>query len=184
MITSREIAKVWNMEHRAILRSINKIVIKNNRTTPLIGHGTYVDSSGRTLPLFVMEDKTQIFYVVGCLAKDTVERCGLWYSLLTQWDDTLSVENNWKSVTDKCQISNNKKTFVYILKSAAGLYKIGISEQPYKRCKTLQKTHGYALEVVNTKECANRKEALATEKYLHSLHAPYRVEGEWFSRLS
>lgn len=70
---------------------------------------------------------------------------------------------------------------VYIIYSTSGHYKIGISGQPRKRLKELQRTQGpykYSLEFYWV--CNSRDEASFIEKYLHRAFRKQRVNGEWF----
>ena len=58
-------------------------------------------------------------------------------------------------------------------------HKIGISNQPIYREKTLQ-SEKPTIEMVANKEFPNRKIAHSFEQALHSTYDEKRVRGEWF----
>jgi hypothetical protein len=71
----------------------------------------------------------------------------------------------------------NSKTYLYLMKHANGLTKIGISKRPKIREKTLQAEDPMLeLHYVTSSD-------RSTEKRLHDIFAEHRVRGEWF-RLS
>lgn len=85
-------------------------------------------------------------------------------------------------------IRNGKKTnekkldicFVYLMNDTSnGYYKIGISNKPKYREKTLQ-SEKPTIEMVISKKYPIRKIAESFEKSLHKAYANKRIRGEWF----
>jgi hypothetical protein len=70
----------------------------------------------------------------------------------------------------------NSQGIVYLLKSANGLYKIGITKNINQRLTTIRKSP-IKIELVHSIESGN---AADLEKDLHSRFADNRVIGEWF----
>lgn len=70
--------------------------------------------------------------------------------------------------------------FVYLMHDISnGYYKIGISNKPYYREKTLQ-SEKPTIELVVSKKFPVRKIAESIEKSLHSVFDDKRLRGEWF----
>ena len=74
---------------------------------------------------------------------------------------------------------NQNKQSVYIFKNElTGLVKVGVSDNPEKRMKTLSNQSGCPLQMVyNTPKCKN---AYDVERSVHSALKQYRKVGEWF----
>nr|WP_236027380.1 GIY-YIG nuclease family protein [Gelidibacter pelagius] len=62
---------------------------------------------------------------------------------------------------------------------ANGYYKIGISNNPTYREKTLQ-SEKPTIELIKSKLFSNRKVAVAFERSLHKTYENKRLRGEWF----
>lgn len=81
------------------------------------------------------------------------------------------------------EISADKKDdicFVYLMHDTSnGYYKIGISNKPYYREKTLQ-SEKPTIELIASKKFPVRKIAESIEKSLHSVYDDKRLRGEWF----
>jgi len=70
--------------------------------------------------------------------------------------------------------------FVYLMHDTAnGYYKIGISNKPYYRERTLQ-SEKPAIELIASKKFPVRKIAESFEKSLHNVYDDKRLRGEWF----
>ena len=67
---------------------------------------------------------------------------------------------------------------VYIFKNSVGLYKIGISVNPERRCKQMKLASGIDVEVVKVYEV--EKPAIQIESLLHKHFSKLRKHGEWF----
>lgn len=88
----------------------------------------------------------------------------------------LSTNNNGGSQTGQ---DHYEKTKLYLMKNVYGLYKIGISIDPYARCKVLSNSAGVPIFIrrvwevsgINPRRC---------EAYLHKKFKKHRVIGEWF----
>lgn len=76
--------------------------------------------------------------------------------------------------------SNQNKQHVYVIKNEnTGLVKVGISDNPEKRMRTLSNQSGCKLSLVyNSPKCAN---AFAIEQSIHKMYKDDREFGEWFS---
>lgn len=73
-----------------------------------------------------------------------------------------------------------KCDYVYIIKASNGYYKIGISRNPDKRFKELQRDAAtWAIELELVHIIATNK-AYILEQSLHKRFAEQRVRGEWF----
>lgn len=71
--------------------------------------------------------------------------------------------------------------YVYLMRDTRnGYHKIGISNKPDVREKTLQ-SEVPAIEMVCSKKYPSRKIAKAIESALHNTYAEQRVRGEWFN---
>jgi hypothetical protein len=72
-----------------------------------------------------------------------------------------------------------KKTFVYLIKlENSELYKIGYSNNPLQRLKSLQTANGERLELIKT---FKTNFGLKLEKALHLNFNKYKTLGEWFA---
>ena len=84
--------------------------------------------------------------------------------------------------TDQTIINNNQdQCFVYLmLDTVNGYYKIGISNKPDYRERTLQ-SEKPSIEMIASKRFPNRKIAMAIESALHTSYSQQRIRGEWFN---
>lgn len=77
-----------------------------------------------------------------------------------------------------------KSCFIYLMiDTTNNFYKIGISNNPVHREKTLQ-SEKPTIELLAFKEYPNRRIALTIEKSLHKLYKSKRIRGEWFELTS
>jgi uncharacterized membrane protein YhaH (DUF805 family) len=91
--------------------------------------------------------------------------------------DYQPIENRDVDVNTECK---NDLCFVYLMHDTAnGYYKIGISNKPYYREKTLQ-SEKPTIELITSKKYPIRKIAESIEKSLHSVYEDKRLRGEWF----
>lgn len=77
-------------------------------------------------------------------------------------------------------MGKNKKRYVYLIECLGDLekkYKIGISNNPFLRLKTLKTANPYQLNVLFTFE-TNFPNKLET--YLHNRYKNSYIDGEWF----
>lgn len=75
---------------------------------------------------------------------------------------------------------NEKKCHVYLMKDTTNMYyKIGISNKPKYREKTLQ-SEKPTIELMYYKQFPSRKIAESIEKALHNTFRSKRIRGEWF----
>ncbi len=82
--------------------------------------------------------------------------------------------------TIELQKSDGGRCFVYLMKDEAnGFYKIGISNDPRYRERTLQ-SEKPTIELLSKKEYPSRKIAESIEKALHNSFSEQRLRGEWF----
>jgi len=74
----------------------------------------------------------------------------------------------------------NEKCFVYLMYDTTNnFYKIGISNKPEYREKTLQ-SEKPSIELITSKKFPIRKIAESFEKALHETYSDKRIRGEWF----
>lgn len=82
------------------------------------------------------------------------------------------------------EVRQDDACYVYLMKDLAnGFYKIGISNNPEYRERTLQ-SEKPTIETVISKKFPVRKIAESFEKSLHAAYANKRIRGEWFNLTS
>ena len=74
------------------------------------------------------------------------------------------------------------KQKLYLMKNEVGLYKIGISTRPERRCREVSNSSGIPTNLVSVWE--TEPEALVVEQKLHKHFQENRKMGEWFSFIS
>ncbi|WP_163518170.1 GIY-YIG nuclease family protein [Gelidibacter japonicus] len=80
----------------------------------------------------------------------------------------------------KEEFNPEESCHLYLMKDLAnGYYKIGISNNPTYREKTLQ-SEKPTIELIKSKLFSNRKVAVAFESSLHKTYENKRLRGEWF----
>jgi hypothetical protein len=72
--------------------------------------------------------------------------------------------------------SMSKSTFVYVMSDGEN-HKIGISNDPQTRCKTLERQLGKQISILLSINCKNPR---GCESELHSRFKDYNVSKEWF----
>lgn len=84
--------------------------------------------------------------------------------------------------TDQAITSNDQgQCFVYLMQDTTnGYFKIGISNKPDYRERTLQ-SEKPSIEMIASKRYPTRKIAMAIESALHSTYSQQRLRGEWFN---
>lgn len=91
--------------------------------------------------------------------------------------------DNYKPIEEKISEEKNivsEKCFVYLMNDIKNnFHKIGISNYPYYREKTLQ-SEKPTIELICAKEFPSRRIAESIEKALHSTFSKKRIRGEWF----
>jgi len=181
----------------------NKEVI----TFELSSRGTKSNSSWNHLrkvkvPITVKEIKT---FAIDKLDKWKIEKSNngetitgdvgnLWYTkedthmifqnLVTEYFEILNSQfENYKPIFESASNKNSlksEKCFVYLMiDTTNNFHKIGISNKPYIREKTLQ-SEKPTIELICSKEFPSRVIAESIEKSLHSAFASKRIRGEWF----
>lgn len=110
---------------------------------------------------------------------------GVQYALFSLFNDYLletSKIDNYTPLTDNNIPDNNFKEtcFLYLMNDTSnGFYKIGISNSPNYRERTLQ-SEKPTIELLDSKEFPSRKIAAAFELALHKSYENKRIRGEWF----
>ncbi len=85
-----------------------------------------------------------------------------------------------KEREDRKETAIQENCSLYIMKDLSnGYYKIGISNNPEYRERTLQ-SEKPTIELLESKEFASRKLATAIESAIHSAYQQHRLRGEWF----
>ena len=90
----------------------------------------------------------------------------------------------WKLLLDTCyaekkegMVTKNQK--LYLLRNQIGMYKVGISEDPFSRANTLANASGIDIDVLAIWDTGHVA-AHAVETDLHRRFKPLRMRGEWF----
>ena len=90
-------------------------------------------------------------------------------------------EENAPSTVEKTREDTEEACFVYLMVDTSnGYHKIGISNHPEYREKTLQ-SEKPTIEKICAKQFPSRQIATAIESALHSTFASKRIRGEWFN---
>lgn len=114
-----------------------------------------------------------------------------WTEMPGLFFEKFKTEDEWKNLckylsekfSDNVKLENiaGPFCFVYLMKDLRnGAYKIGISNDPSFREKTLQSEQP-KIKVIAVKKYINRKIAGAIEKALHETYSHKRKRGEWFN---
>lgn len=90
----------------------------------------------------------------------------------------------WNLLLETCHANKKKGTVtesqkLYLLKNEIGMYKIGISEDPFARANTLANASGIDIHVVAVWDTGSVA-AHAVETDLHRRFKTLRMRGEWF----
>lgn len=95
------------------------------------------------------------------------------------WGDIISKISIDTSEVESVEL-NNSECYVYLMNDLRNnTYKIGISNDPEYRERTLQSEQP-KIKLIAAKKYINRKIAGAIEKALHNLYSHKRKRGEWF----
>lgn len=109
--------------------------------------------------------------------EETIKKCIL-HVLKSDWID-IKFRNRVASMLKDSEFTDDLQK-LYLLKNSQGLYKIGISKDPFKRAQSLANASGYKISVSAIWELpAARKQ----EQDLHKAFYEQREVGEWFSGL-
>lgn len=85
-----------------------------------------------------------------------------------------------QGISKTCNISkNNIEQMLYLIRNVSNHYKIGISNHPGKRLRSLSTACSSKLYLVKFWE--TQKLAKTLEKELHNKFLDYRLAGEWFN---
>lgn len=74
------------------------------------------------------------------------------------------------------------KQYLYIMRNAFNLYKIGIATDVNRRRKQVENSSGAETEILHTFDTYSIS-AEKVEKFLHSYFDNYRTKGEWFTNI-
>lgn len=90
----------------------------------------------------------------------------------------------WNLLLETCYAEKKEGTVtenqkLYLLKNEIGMYKIGISEDPFSRANTLANASGIDIRVVAIWDTGSIA-AHSVETDLHRRFKPLRMRGEWF----
>lgn len=90
-------------------------------------------------------------------------------------------EENAPSTVEKTREDTEEACFVYLMVDTSnGFHKIGISNHPEYRERTLQ-SEKPTIEKICAKKYPSRQIATAIESALHATFAAKRIRGEWFN---
>jgi len=70
--------------------------------------------------------------------------------------------------------------YLYVMQSVHGIYKIGISNDPTHRLKTIKTSSPYSVKLLFSIACQTKKIAMLLERHLHTVLSQYNTHGEWF----
>lgn len=87
------------------------------------------------------------------------------------------IKTQLASILKVKNVLSDKK--LYLLQNSNGLFKIGISVDPYKRARTLANASGYQIDVIAMWEMLD---SYGQEQNLHKIFKRYRKAGEWFDK--
>ena len=113
-----------------------------------------------------------------------------WGHIANKFFDFAKDKKEWKDIlhfapvadipTPSIQLRENEACYVYfMLDTKNGYYKIGISNEPEWREKTLQ-SEKPSIKLIASKKFVNRRIAANIEKALHDSYSHRRKRGEWF----
>ena len=184
--TSISLATVSGKKHYHVLRDINEEIAElemNPNLDPLIRNrllkgfskATYKDSMGRTKVCYQLSEEAFLQMSL----KYSAEVRARFVTAFVDYRDTLI--NLYKArIIEKVlpQVSSSR-SFVYIIREEGNKrFKIGVSNNPDKRLKTLQTGNPEDLTLLYTSlVCSNSFEI---ETYVHEHFKDYLLRGEWF----
>lgn len=87
------------------------------------------------------------------------------------------IKTQLASILKSTNILSDQK--LYLLQNSNGLFKIGISIDPYKRARTLANASGYQIDVIAMWEMLD---SYNQEQSLHKIFKKFRKAGEWFDK--
>lgn len=87
------------------------------------------------------------------------------------------IKTQLASILKSTNILSDQK--LYLLQNLNGLFKIGISVDPYKRARTLANASGYQIDVIAMWEMLD---SYNQEQSLHKIFKKFRKAGEWFDK--
>lgn len=103
--------------------------------------------------------------------------------LFTDYTNALNDIENYRPLSKHIindNVENSEICYLYLMKDTSnGFYKIGISNNPIYREKTLQ-SEKPTIEIITVKEFSSRKIALTFESSVHKVYDAKRLRGEWF----
>lgn len=108
-------------------------------------------------------------------SEEQIKSCML-YVLKCDWVK-LKIKNRVADLFKNTQFSIDDQK-LYLLRNSQGMFKIGISKNPFKRASTLSNSSGYKIEVQGVWEMVSARKQ---EQELHKIFDKHRQVGEWFS---
>ena len=72
------------------------------------------------------------------------------------------------------------KVYVYFINDGHGHMKIGISNNPEKRLRSIQTGNPYKLSIDRVEKYSTYEDAFRRETELHNKFKDYNLHGEWF----
>jgi hypothetical protein len=73
-----------------------------------------------------------------------------------------------------------KSHYIYVIGREEGPVKVGISDNPHGRLRTLQTGSAVKLKLLHTRAGRDRAHVLWHEETFHVVHKDVRLSGEWF----
>lgn len=95
-----------------------------------------------------------------------------------EWNDIIHLIPEEK-VNAQYKKTESEECYVYLMKDKSNFYKIGISNEPEWRERTLQSQQPN-IKLITAKKFVNRRIAANIEKALHESYSHKKKRGEWF----
>jgi len=130
---------------------------------------TGLPTTGNYKGKFNLNNWGQVAFKFYDYAKDKIE-----------WEDIINLIPKAENTFPTIQQRDNEECYVYLmLDRKNGYYKIGISNEPEWREKTLQ-SEKPSIKLIAAKKFVNRRMTANIEKALHDSYSHRRKRGEWF----
>lgn len=142
----------------------------------------YISNGYNSDELLVQYCKSNIRTIQSTTQKEVLDKCYelVFYSTIEELEDSMTTIKTEITAGQVIE-SNDESVYLYLMVDTSnGYYKIGISNHPEYREKTLQ-SEKPTIEMVCCKQYPNRAIARTFEQSLHKLYSSKHIRGEWFS---
>lgn len=168
---SRDIAKIFNMQHARVVRSINTL-IKNNE---IFNVDSYVDNyRGKEFEVFLLNE-TQLISLLTRFSKSS-SRSKIINLFKISQEKVIKLIN---AINEFDFEEDLPERFLYAASDQLGNIKIGISKNPEERVKQLNCGNAQELSLLFIKKATKQKYLEETE--IHNKLSDLKIRSEWFS---